>query len=180
MSQLGVTLEGAFLSERIQQLYSELEARQLCFRPHMWVCNEWFTPDGVPGIAVPFYLAPPRPARLALEPMLGVGGGPRAGCMRIWGHGAGPGGHAGGDRSAVRAEEDAARAVCAQAPPLWDGPPVLVRSGPQAPVFRRAGPCGAPERRHLLEPLSQRGAPQSRRLDRRISIYDRSDAGGHD
>ena len=54
MSQLGVTLDGVFLSERIQQLYTELDARQLLFRPHCWLSNEWFTPDGVPGIAVPF------------------------------------------------------------------------------------------------------------------------------
>src|SRR6267143_6452951 len=51
MSQLGVTLEGAFLSAQIQQLYAELAARQLLFRPHVWLSNEWFTPDGVPGIA---------------------------------------------------------------------------------------------------------------------------------
>lgn len=60
MNQLGVTLDGAFLSAQIQQLYAELDARQLLFRPHCWLSNEWFTPDGVPGIAVPFYLAHPR------------------------------------------------------------------------------------------------------------------------
>ena len=89
MNQLGVTLEGAFLSERIQQLYSELEARQLCFRPHVWVSNEWFTPDGVPGIAVPFYLAHPRLAKLELEQMLEVEGGTPEWCMRILRHEAG-------------------------------------------------------------------------------------------
>src|SRR2546430_16523544 len=36
-----------------------------------------------------------------------------------------PGGHARGDRSAVGAEEDAARALCAQAPPLWAGRPIV-------------------------------------------------------
>jgi hypothetical protein len=54
MSQLKVNLNGIFLSGQIQQLYAELEARQLIFRPHFWLSNEWFTPDGVPGIAVPF------------------------------------------------------------------------------------------------------------------------------
>ena len=58
-----------------QQLYAELEARQLLFRPHVWVSNEWFTPDGVPGIAVPFYLAHPRLAKLELDQMLEVEGG---------------------------------------------------------------------------------------------------------
>src|SRR3977135_854013 len=77
MSQLGVTLDGAFLSAQIQQLYAELEARQLLFRPHLWLSNEWFTPDGVPGIAVPFYLAHPRLAKLALDQLLaGEGGAP--------------------------------------------------------------------------------------------------------
>ncbi|MEO6308323.1 MAG: hypothetical protein ABIO96_02245, partial [Nitrospiraceae bacterium] len=34
MSHLGLTLDGAFLSTQIQQLYAELDARQLRFRPH--------------------------------------------------------------------------------------------------------------------------------------------------
>jgi hypothetical protein len=89
MSQLGVTLDGAFLSEQIQQLYAELEARQLIFRPHFWLSNEWFTPDGVPGIAVPFYLSHPRLAKLEMEQMLEVEGGTPEWCMRILRHEAG-------------------------------------------------------------------------------------------
>src|SRR3977135_2725874 len=89
MSQLGVTFDGAFLSAQIQQLYAELEARQLLFRPHLWLSNEWFTPDGVPGIAVPFYLAHPRLAKLELEQMLEVEGGTPEWCMRILRHEAG-------------------------------------------------------------------------------------------
>ena len=89
MNQLGVTLAGAFLSDRIAQLYTELEARQLRFRPHVWVSNEWFTPDGVPGIAVPFYLAHPRLAKLELDQMLEVEGGTPDWCMRILRHEAG-------------------------------------------------------------------------------------------
>ena len=38
----------------------ELEAKGLHFRPHFWLSDEWFSPDGVPGIAIPFYLAHPR------------------------------------------------------------------------------------------------------------------------
>ncbi|HEV8326418.1 MAG TPA: hypothetical protein VGQ08_02965, partial [Nitrospiraceae bacterium] len=89
MSQLGVTLDGAFLSGQIQQLYAELDARQLLFRPHCWLSNEWFTPDGVPGIAVPFYLAHPRLAKLELDQMLEVEGGTPDWCMRILRHEAG-------------------------------------------------------------------------------------------
>ena len=89
MRQLGVTLDGAFLSAQIQQLYAELDARQLRFRPHVWLSNEWFTPDGVPGIAVPFYLAHPRLAKLELDQMLEVEGGTPEWCMRILRHEAG-------------------------------------------------------------------------------------------
>jgi hypothetical protein len=89
MNQLGVTLGGPFLSAQIAQLYAELEARQLRFRPHVWVSTEWFTPDGVPGIAVPFYLAHPRLAKLELDQMLEVEGGTPEWCMRILRHEAG-------------------------------------------------------------------------------------------
>ena len=85
MSQLSVTLDGAFLSAQIQQLYAELDARQLLFRPHCWLSNEWFTPDGVPGIAVPFYLAHPRLAKLELDQMLEVEGGTRTGACAFCG-----------------------------------------------------------------------------------------------
>lgn len=89
MRQLGVTLGGTFLSGQIQQLYAELEARQLLFRPHFWLSNEWFTPDGVPGIAVPFYLAHPRLAKLEMDQMLEIEGGTPEWCMRILRHEAG-------------------------------------------------------------------------------------------
>src|ERR1043165_3053041 len=89
MNQLGVTLDGAFLSGQIEQLYTELEARQLVFRPHFWLSNEWFTPDGVPGIAVPFYLAHPRLEKLEMDQMLEVEGGTPEWCMRILRHEAG-------------------------------------------------------------------------------------------
>ncbi|MCG3768598.1 MAG: hypothetical protein JW394_0713 [Nitrospira sp.] len=89
MCRLGLTLDGAFLSEQIKQLYSELEARQLTFRPHFWLSNEWFTPDGVPGIAIPFYLAHPRLAKLELGQMFEVEGGTPEWCMRILRHEAG-------------------------------------------------------------------------------------------
>ena len=33
--------------------YDELDARGLTFRPHFWLSAEWFSPDGVPGVAIP-------------------------------------------------------------------------------------------------------------------------------
>jgi hypothetical protein len=53
--------------------------------------DEWFTPDGAAAIAVPFYLAHPRLAKLEEAQMLEVEGGEHEWCMRILRH---EGGHA--------------------------------------------------------------------------------------
>ena len=89
LCDLQLTIEGTDLEPRIAQLNAELEARGLAFRPHYWLSDEWFTPDGVPGIAIPFYLAHPRLAKLELAQMLEVEGGDPEWCMRILRHEAG-------------------------------------------------------------------------------------------
>ena len=89
MCDLGLTIGGTELEPHIAQLDAELAARQLTFRPHYWLSDEWFTPDGVPGIAIPFYLAHPRLAKLEKAEMLEVEGGDPASCMRILRHEAG-------------------------------------------------------------------------------------------
>jgi hypothetical protein len=86
---LGVRIEGTWLEEMVDKLYHELERRDLRFRPHCWLSSEWFSPDGVPGIAVPFYLAHPRLMKLERKLMLEVEGGTRDSCMRILRHEAG-------------------------------------------------------------------------------------------
>ena len=89
MCDLGLAIPGTELEPRIAQLNGELEARGLSFRPHYWLSDDWFTPDGVPGIAIPFYLAHPRLAKLELAQMLEVEGGDAESCMRILRHEAG-------------------------------------------------------------------------------------------
>src|SRR3989475_4744670 len=89
MCDLGVSIAGTELEPRIAQLTAELDARGLSFRPHYWLADEWFTPDGVPGVAIPFYLAHPRLARLELAQMLEVEGGDAGSCLRILRHEAG-------------------------------------------------------------------------------------------
>ena len=51
--------------------------------------DEWFSPDGVPGVAIPFYLAHPRLERLERAHMLEVEGGTPEWCMSILRHEAG-------------------------------------------------------------------------------------------
>ncbi len=89
LRELGIGIAGSFLEPHIDELAAELEVRRLLFRPHYWLSDEWFTPDGVPGIAVPFYLAHPRLAKLELAQMLEVEGGTPDWCMRILRHEAG-------------------------------------------------------------------------------------------
>jgi len=86
MCDLGLSIDGTDLEPRIAKLNAELEARRLKFRPYFWLSDEWFTPDGVPGIAIPFYLAHPRLAKLELAQMLEVEGADPAECLRILRH----------------------------------------------------------------------------------------------
>ena len=86
---LGLKLDGTRVAPSIRRLYAELEARGLHFRPHCWLAEEWFSPDGVPGIAVPFYLAHPRLERLERRMMREVEGGNSNWLMRILRHEAG-------------------------------------------------------------------------------------------
>ncbi len=86
---LGLKLDGTRVAPKIRRLYAELDARGLNFRPHCWLAEEWFSPDGVPGIAVPFYLAHPRLERLERRMMHEVEGGNAPWLMRILRHEAG-------------------------------------------------------------------------------------------
>src|SRR5438046_7758110 len=85
LCDLGVSIEGTEIEQRTAVLNAELDARGLA-KPHYWLADEWFTPDGVPGIAVPFYLAHPRLVKLELAQMLEVEGGDPEGCLRILRH----------------------------------------------------------------------------------------------
>jgi len=90
MCQLGVSIEASVLEDRIAELQAELDDRGLpAFKPHFWLSDEWFSPDGVPGVAIPFYLAHPRLERLERAYMLEVEGGTPDWCMRILRHEAG-------------------------------------------------------------------------------------------
>jgi hypothetical protein len=86
---LALKIKGSFLEPHIKRLYSELNDRGIRFKPHVWLSEEWFSPDGVPGIAIPFYLAHPRLMKLERQQMLEVEGGTDTECMRILRHEAG-------------------------------------------------------------------------------------------
>jgi hypothetical protein len=89
LCDLPLRLPGTAVHARIARLYRELAARGIGFRPHTWLAEDWFSPDGVAGFAVPFYLAHPRLTRLERK-MTGVVEGSNANWqMRILRHEAG-------------------------------------------------------------------------------------------
>jgi hypothetical protein len=89
MRDLRLRIEQTPLAGRVKRLHGELERRGIRFRPPVWLSSEWFSPDGTPGIAIPFYLAHPRLIKLEARQMLQVEGGTAAECMRILRHEAG-------------------------------------------------------------------------------------------
>ena len=89
LKDLGVTVEGTWLSDCLEELHGELGQKGLRMRPHAWISNEWFSSDDSPGIAIPFYLAHPRLMRLERKMMIDVEGATVPECMRILRHEAG-------------------------------------------------------------------------------------------
>ena len=83
---LGLDLEDDFLSKALTLLERELTRKGFRFRPHVWLSDEWFCPDGVPGFAIPFYLAHPRLRALERRQMLEVEGGTLRSCLRLLRH----------------------------------------------------------------------------------------------
>ncbi|HXQ31023.1 MAG TPA: putative zinc-binding metallopeptidase [Steroidobacteraceae bacterium] len=86
---LELSLERSPLAPLVDRLYAELSRRGIVFRPHCWLGEEWFTPDGVPGFALPFFLVHPRLRRLERRMMRELEGGNRNWFMRILRHEAG-------------------------------------------------------------------------------------------
>lgn len=83
---LNLRWEGTWIEDCVRELYADLERRGIRFRPHFWLSNDWFSPDGVPGVAIPFYLAHARLMRLERSQMLEIEGGSRDEFMKILRH----------------------------------------------------------------------------------------------
>ena len=85
-SALNLRWEGTWIEDCVRELYADLERRGIRFRPHFWLSNDWFSPEGVPGIAIPFHLAHQRLMRLERGQMLEVEGSSREEFMKILRH----------------------------------------------------------------------------------------------
>lgn len=86
INQLGLRLKGTSVEKNINKLYGELAAKGVAFRPHVWVSSGWFSPDGIGGFAVPFYLLHPRLIELERAQVGEVEGESRLDCMKLMRH----------------------------------------------------------------------------------------------
>lgn len=72
---LPISIAGSEVENHINQLYAEMEIKGLAFRPVIFFGDEWFSPEGMNAISVPFYLANKRLKSLEKTLMLDVEGG---------------------------------------------------------------------------------------------------------
>jgi hypothetical protein len=88
-SSLRLRLRDSLVWPDVERLCVELERREFRFKPHVWLSEEWFSPDGIPGIAIPFFVAHPRLRQLERTMMGDVEGGSSKWRLRILRHEAG-------------------------------------------------------------------------------------------
>jgi hypothetical protein len=86
---LRLKADNPILGPDVDHLYDVLQRRGIRFKPHVWISTDWFSPDGIPGIAVPFFAAHPRLAQLERRMKHEAEGGNRRWRRRILYHEAG-------------------------------------------------------------------------------------------
>jgi hypothetical protein len=87
LCDLGLRIAGTQLAARLARVERELAAVDLArFRPYVWLSTGWFTPHGMTGFAIPFFLAHPRLVRLERRMMGEVEGDTERACMRLLRH----------------------------------------------------------------------------------------------
>jgi hypothetical protein len=72
ISQLGLMIRGTRVERLVADLYAELAAKSIAFRPPVYLSDEWGCPDRTPLIGVPFYLADPRLEAIEAEMSAGI------------------------------------------------------------------------------------------------------------
>ena len=87
--EISLSIKDTEVFEHVQQLNSELEAKGLTFKPHIYFGDEWFSPEGMNAISVPFYLANSKLRHLEKSLMLDVEGGNKDWFMKLIRHEAG-------------------------------------------------------------------------------------------
>ncbi len=76
---LPVDLNVHWIKRNVLKLNLELKRKGLKVIPHIWIADDWFSPDGVNGFAIPFFITHPRLIELEKEMM-----GEAEGCEPHW------------------------------------------------------------------------------------------------
>jgi hypothetical protein len=83
---LGLTLKNSWIEKLVTKLHKELEKKNLKFKPHVWISDDWYSPDGIPGFALPFYLLHPRLIQLEKKFIGEAEGEGKEWCMQLLRH----------------------------------------------------------------------------------------------
>jgi hypothetical protein len=86
LCDLRLAIAGTWIRPLLDRVQRQLETRGLTVTPSFWLSDEWMSPDGVPGVGIPFYLAHPRLMRLERSQMLEVEGGTVDSCLKLLRH----------------------------------------------------------------------------------------------
>jgi hypothetical protein len=83
---LNLRIHGSELEPLIERLYEELDAHGINFHPSCYLADEWFCPEKVPIIGIPFCLAHPRLKQIEQKILYEVEGGTEKTCMKLLRH----------------------------------------------------------------------------------------------
>jgi hypothetical protein len=83
---LNLQIQGSELEPLINRLYEELDAHGINFHPSCYLADEWFCPEKVPIIGIPFCLAHPRLKQIEHKMLYEVEGGTEESCMKLLRH----------------------------------------------------------------------------------------------
>jgi hypothetical protein len=86
LCEFNFELRSSRLMKPINKLKFELNSKKINFIPTIWVSTDWFSPDGVHGFAIPFYLFHPRLLKLQKEYVGRVEGHTEKSIMKLLRH----------------------------------------------------------------------------------------------
>ena len=86
LCDLNLTLSGSSIEPKLIRLNNELDRQAIEFKPHYWISDDWFCPDGIPGVAIPFFLTHPKLKKLEKDFVMEVEGGDHRWCMKLLRH----------------------------------------------------------------------------------------------
>ncbi|WP_372652191.1 putative zinc-binding metallopeptidase [Halobacteriovorax sp.] len=86
LCQLDLQFKGSLVEECLKKVQDELKEKGLNFRFHYWISDDWFCPDGISGIAIPFYLLNSKIEKLEKEYVGQVEGKTKSECLKLIRH----------------------------------------------------------------------------------------------